>query len=190
MTRCLLFLSLLLYAASPKAPKAREIVDGYYLTLQNDTVKCKIEPRELEVFDKVTIIDSTGKYITYKANDPNGINGFGFVYKDKKYDYLPKGDELNVFHFYIVLAKGSRLNLYDRFEFSTGGNGAMTRTDHYLLEDSANNVITVSNDFLAPFKKPVKRFLNNNVALIDLFDKEVSKFQDILVFVEKANELK
>jgi hypothetical protein len=166
------------------------MVDGYYLTLQNDTVKCKIEPRELEVFDKVTIIDSMGKHLTYKANDPNGINGFGFIYNDKKYDYLPKADEQNVFSFYIVLARGPRLNLYDRFRYAADPNGTMIRTDHYLLEDSANNVLTVSNDFLAPFKKPVKRFLHNDVALIDLFDKEVSHFRDLQGFVEKANEPK
>jgi hypothetical protein len=47
-------------------------VDGYYLTLKNDTVGCKIEPRELGVFDKVTIIDAAEKYITYKSKDPNG----------------------------------------------------------------------------------------------------------------------
>jgi hypothetical protein len=46
MSRFLLLFSLLLCAATLSA---REIVDGYYLTLKNDTVRCKIEPRELEI---------------------------------------------------------------------------------------------------------------------------------------------
>jgi hypothetical protein len=102
---------------------AREIVDGYYLTLKNDTVRCKIEPRGLEVFDRVTIIDSTGKYITYKAKDPNGINGFGFVYKDGKYDYLAKADEKNDFYFFIVEETGPQVShLADLREFVRNAN--------------------------------------------------------------------
>jgi len=51
MRRILLLLSLLFCAATLSA---RETVDGYYLTLKNDTVRCKIEPKELDIFDKVT----------------------------------------------------------------------------------------------------------------------------------------
>jgi len=56
---------------------AREIVDGYYLTLKNDTVRCKIEPRGLEVFDRVTIekndfyffiVEETGPQVSHLAD--------------------------------------------------------------------------------------------------------------------------
>jgi hypothetical protein len=184
MRRPLLLLPLLLCAATLRA---REIVDGYYLTLKNDTVRCKIEPRELEIFDKVTIIDSTEKYITYKAKDPNGINGFGFIYKDRKYDYVVKVNEDNEWHFLIVIETGSRLNLYYSFHFVYTGKGGVIKADRYTLEDSAKNVISAESGILTAYKRRIREFLKDDPKLVDLFNKHVSKLDDIPEFVRMAN---
>ncbi len=184
MRRFLLLFTLLLCAAKLSA---REIVDGYYLTLGNDTVRCKIEPRELEIFDKVIIIDSTEKYITYKAKDLNGINGFGFIYKDRKYDYVLKQNEDNEWHYLIVIEKGPRLNLYYSFHFVYTGRGGVIQADRYTLEDSAKNVITAESGILTAYKKRIKEFLKGDANLVDLFNKHVSKLDDIPEFVRMAN---
>lgn len=168
---------------------ARETVDGYYLTLNNDTVRCKLEPRDLQVWYKVTIIDSTGKDITYKAKDRKGINGFGFVYQERKYDYLVKADESNDYYFLMVMETGPRLNLYYRFEYQSYGRGGTVRSEHYMLEDTAKNVITVENGLLSGYKRQIKEFLNGNPALLDLFDKHVAHLGDLPEFVRIANSI-
>jgi hypothetical protein len=184
MRRFLLFLFLLIGTGSLMA---REIVDGYYLTLTNDTVRCKIEPRDLQVWHRVTIIDSTGKDITYKAKDRNGINGFGFVYQDRKYDFLAKADESNDYYFLMVMETGPRINLYYRFEYQSYGRGGSVRSEQYMLEDTAKNVVTVENGLLSGYKSKIKEFLNGDSVLLDLFAKHVSHITDLPDFVRIAN---
>jgi hypothetical protein len=110
-------LSLLVLIGSGRL-MAREIVDGYYLTLKNDTVLCKIEPR------------------------------------DQSYE-----------------------------------KGGTVRSEHYMLEDTAKNVITVENGLLSGYKRQIREFLNGNSALLDLFDKHVSHIIDLPDFVRIANSI-
>jgi hypothetical protein len=163
-------------------------VDGYMITKSNDTVKCQINVNGLELFDKVTIIDSSGTKTKYHA-DELAINGFGFTYENNKYDYVLINNEDSHWSFMIRTVKGKRFNLYYSFEFVSTYRGASYRSDSYMMQDSAMRVVTVSGGLFNPLKKKIKKYLNGDTAMIDLLDKTVDKVTDVPKFVKAANEL-
>ncbi|HLK30754.1 MAG TPA: hypothetical protein VKT28_19410 [Puia sp.] len=144
----------------------------------------------LELFDKVTIEDSSGNSITYKANKQE-INGFGLVLDDQKYDYVLKVNEDNEWKFLIRKVQGGRFSVYYSFYFANGyGGGASYRTDIFMIEDSSQKTVTVEGGIFSSYKKKIRRFLNNDKNLIDLFDKRVLNITDIPRFIKEANAVK
>jgi len=182
------FLFFILFSATSSL-FAKDIVDGYLILSTNDTIKCKIKvPVSLEMFNKVSIIDSNGKTLTYKAQNQE-INGFGFIYENQKYDYVTKRtDDYGSASFLMTKAVGRNLNLYYSYYFSTPYNGgASYRTDVYLLEDSQKRIVYVSGGVFSAYKKKIKNFLKDDPKLLQLFDKMVLSITDIPDFVKDAN---
>jgi hypothetical protein len=168
---------------------AKDLVDGYILLSNNDTVKCKIKvPRDLAMFDKVSIKDSLGKEQTYKAKSID-INGFGFFYKDKKYDYTLILDDRAGAQFLMRELAGPRFNLYYRYDYSSAGPGASYRSDTYVLEDTAKRTVRVTGGVFSSYKKKIKVFLKDDPSMLELFDNAVSGITDIEKFVKEANSL-
>jgi hypothetical protein len=163
-------------------------VDGYMITKSNDTVKCQINVSGLELFDRVTIIDSSGTKTKYRADELT-INGFGFTYENNKYDYVLINNEDSHWSFMIRTVKGKRFNLFYSFDFVNTGRGASYRSDSYLIQDTAQRVVTVSGGLFHPLKKKLRKYLDTDSALIDLLEKTVSNINDVPKFVKAANEL-
>ena len=120
---------------------AAEIVDGYLISLSNDTVRCKIKvPKGFDLFHsftdlfvKVSIMDSAGKTQTYKAKNQD-INGFGFILDSNRYDYaLKRTDDYGAASFLLIKETGKKLNLYYSYYYVSVNGGASYRTDVYLL---------------------------------------------------------
>jgi hypothetical protein len=163
-------------------------VDGYMITKSNDTVKCQINVNGLDLFDKVTITDSSGTKTKYRA-DELGINGFGFTYENNKYDYVLINNEDSHWSFMIRTVKGKRFNLFYSFEFVSTYRGASYRSDSYMIQDTDMRVVTVSGGIFNPLKKKIKKYLGSDTAMIDLLDHTVDKVTDVPKFVKAANEM-
>ncbi len=168
---------------------AKDLIDGYILMPNNDTIKCKIKvPKDLDLFDKVSIQDSLGKEQTYKAKNKE-INGFGFFYKDQKHDYTLIVDDHGGAQFLMRKLAGTRFILYYRYDYMSFGSGASYRSDTYRLEDTAKRTVTVTGGIFSSYKKKIKTFLKDDPAMLDLFEKTVSGITDIEKFVKQANSL-
>jgi hypothetical protein len=168
---------------------AKDLVDGYILMSNNDTIKCKIKvPKDLALFDKVSIQDSLGKEQTYKAKNID-INGFGFFYQGQKYDYTLIIDDRRGAQFLMRKLAGTRFNLYYRYDYVSFASGASYRSDTYMLEDTAKRSVTVTGNAFSSYKKKIKAFLKDDPAMLDLFEKTVSGITDIEQFVKQANSL-
>jgi hypothetical protein len=168
---------------------AKDWVDGYTLLPNDDTVKCKIKvPKDLDLFDKVSVQDSLGMEQTYKSKNKE-INGFGFFYKDQKYDYALIVDDRGGAQFLMRKLAGTRFNLYYRYDYMSFGSGASYRSDTYMLQDTAKRSVTVTGNAFSSYKKKIKAFLKDDPAMLDLFEKTVSGITDIEKFVKQANSL-
>jgi hypothetical protein len=173
--------------AGTASGSAKTIVDGYLITSKNDTVKCRINVNDLELFDKVTIVDTTDKDVTYRSKRKE-INGFGFTYKDETFDYVLKADPNSNWHFFMREAQGKRLNLYYRYYWMSYYRGGSVKSEYYLLETPDQQLLLVENGLLSGYKRKIKDFLNGDAALTPLFEKTVNKFEDIPQFVKAAND--
>jgi hypothetical protein len=180
----LLFALLLL--GNPGSPLAKK-VDGYLINLTGDTVKCQIRLDGLELFRKVVIYDSAGKSTAYHA-DKQELRGFGFIYQNDKYDYVLKMHEDSTWDFLIRTLRGKRFALYYSFDMMYTGQGSYRR-DSYLIEGADKRVVTVRGGLLSNWKKKVKKFLDGDNVLLDLFDQKAQTLLGIPNFVMAANEL-
>jgi hypothetical protein len=182
------FLLFILFSLSFLAANANTIVGGYLVTLKNDTIKCKIRVDDLDLYSSVTIFDTAGIKTIYKAEHKE-ILGFGFTYKDQPYDYLLKADDDSTWLFRIRKLQGPPYNLYYFFDFRTNDhNRRSTLAGSYMIEDTANRVVTWNGVFTDNFKKRMREFLHNDQHLIDLYNKKVDHLRDIPAFVKAVNE--
>jgi hypothetical protein len=183
------FLLYILFSFIFLSGKAKTIVNGYVITLKQDTMKCKISVDGLDLFTSVTIFDTTGNKTTYKAKHRE-IAGFGFTYKNQPYDYVLKVNEDSTWLFQIRMIQGRPYNLYYSFAFNLGYPGLYNyRTNSYMIEDSANRVVSWDGIFTDHFKKRMRQFLYNDQKLIDLYNRIVNRLADIPAFVKAVNEL-
>ena len=176
---------------------AAEIVDGYLISLSNDTVRCKIKvPKGFDLFHsftdlfvKVSIMDSAGKTQTYKAKNQD-INGFGFILDSNRYDYaLKRTDDYGAASFLLIKETGKKLNLYYSYYYVSVNGGASYRTDVYLLEDAGKRIVRVSGGLFSAYKKKIREFLKESPELLSIFERKVSSISDIPDFVREANQL-
>jgi hypothetical protein len=180
-----LLLSLSLFCCLP-ALRAATVADGYMITTNNDTLRCKIKVNGLALFDKVAILDSTGSEVVYHAKSKE-LAGFGFSYEGNKYDYVLIAGEDSSWHFLIRTIKGRRFNLYYAFEKVMVGFGPLHRQDVYLIEAADNRRLTIEGGLSSFFKAKVRAFLNDDAALMELFNNKVHSISDIPDFVRAAN---
>ena len=138
------------------AGKANTIADGYFITRNNDTVKCRIRVDELDLYSSVTIIDSTGQKTTYKA-EAHEILGFGFTYDGQPYDYLLKVDDFNFSIFRMRKIKGYPYNLYYFKNYKTlDRNSRSTPAGSFMIEDTASHVVTWNGVFNDRWKERMR----------------------------------
>jgi hypothetical protein len=94
-----------------------ETVNGYIITLNNDTIKTEIHiPKNIygmfvpdETASKVKVQDSNG---SVKVFNPKEIKGYGFSYKSKQYTFLAKQTKNGKIKFLEVLLIGPKVSWY------------------------------------------------------------------------------
>ncbi|HEV3323981.1 MAG TPA: hypothetical protein VG052_00200 [Puia sp.] len=183
-----LFLSIL-FSISFLAGKANIIADGYFITRDNDTVKCRIRVDDLDLYTSVTIFDTADQKTTYKA-ERREILGFGFTYDGQPVDYLLKVDDYHFWLFRMRMVKGNPYNLYYFKNYKTlDRDNRSTPAGSFMIEDTASHVITWNGVFNDRWRARMYGFLHNDQHLIDLYNKTGNHLHDLPVFVQAVNEL-
>lgn len=145
---------------------AAELVDGYIVMANNDTVKCKMKGgRFLSTpFNGITIIDEQGQEQSVRAKDKK-IIAFGFVEKYRTYHYLyvDAGDKLEN-GFYQLMINGPRYRLYGRPTTVYGGNPT------YVLFTPTGEHTTFEPCVLCPWKKQLRELLKDDSKALELVE--------------------
>jgi len=172
---------------------AKELVDGYIIMPNNDTVHCKINLSRSVLASKIFIEDSIGNITTYKARNEE-IKGFGYVLEEKPYNYLLKTvDDEDIF----LLKKiwGDKLNLYNYYINKGGGNMSIGSNQismpayqvEVLVIEAPNKKLLPIYKLSAREMKKMKELLADDPALLKLFEERVGDIVDIPNFVIDAN---
>ena len=176
-----------------------EYVNGIFITNNNVTFHCKIMiPKdfgrfnEVYLFSKVTIMDSMGNIKKYTPND---ISGYAFIYQNKKYSYVSKQVEDDGTRLFLwPLHLGKKINEYYHYTINSanldkGSMGAVSEV--YVLEiaDTKETVSLLQGGSLTEnYKSQMRRFFENDKALLTLLAKDIKNYHDISQFVKDANK--
>jgi hypothetical protein len=170
------------------AGKANTIADGYLITRNNDTVKCRIRVDDLDLYSSVTIIDSTGQKTIYRA-EAREIVGFGFTYDGQPYDYLLMADDYNFWLFRMRKIKGYPYNVYYFKNYRTlDRSSRSTPAGSFMVEDTAGHVISWNGVFNDRWKERMYGFLHNDQSLIDLYTRTGNHLHDLPAFAKAVND--
>jgi hypothetical protein len=147
---------------------------------------------EVYLFSKVTIMDSLGNINKYAPND---IGGYAFIYQTKKYSYVSKQVEDDGTRLFLwPLHLGKKINEYYHYTINSanldkGSMGAISEV--YVLEiaDTKETISLMRGGSLTEnYKSQMRRFFENDKALLTILAKDVKNFHDISQFVKDANK--
>ena len=194
----LLFFSVLFFVCAFTSKASVDYADGYIVTKNNDTVAGKVlipkdfgHFNEPALFLKVTVLDNAG---AKKKYTPADINGYGFVYKSKKYIYVTKQvDDDGKAMFVWPRSLGKKINEYYYYSYNTsdlakGSTGGLEEV--YVLEEPETKEtvsITKGGAWTNNLKEQLRKFFENDKHLLTLLTKDVKEFHDIPGFVKDAN---
>ena len=194
----ILFFSILFLLFAFNCSAKAEYAVGYFVTKNNDTVLCKIlipksfgQFDDLALFSQVTILDSVGHKTKYT---PDEINGYVFVYNQKRYTYISKPvDDNGEQKFMWLVNFGKKVNEYCYYRSSSDNldKGGMAAVEViYVLENALTGetaAITRGGSVLNSYKAQLRRFFENDNRLMSLITVDVKDYSDISRFVEDAN---
>ena len=146
--------------------QAAELLPGYVVMANNDTVICKIKGgRFLNVpFNGVTIINEQGEEQSYTRKDKK-IIAFSFVENRVLYDYkfVDVADKSES-GFYQRIVNGARYKLYMRPATVYGGNPT------YVLFNPSGEFTYFEPCVVCPWKKQLRELLKDDPKALALVD--------------------
>jgi hypothetical protein len=195
----ILFLLQFSFLFSSASMAEDEYVNGIFVTNNNITVHCKIMiPKdfgrfnEVYLFSKVTIMDSLGNIYKY---GPADISGYAFIYHTKKYSYVSKQVEDDGTRLFLwPLHLGKKINEYYHYTINSanldkGSMGAISEVYVLELTDTKETISLLQGGSLTEnYKSQMRRFFENDKALLTLLAKDVKNYHDISQFVKDANK--
>src|SRR5450631_636989 len=114
-----------------------QTVDGYILTINNDSLLVHIQPFKQGLFSvidpcykKVAVIDSVGNTKVYTPKD---IKGYGYIYKNFRYNFVSKPIEDGSSLFLTPYVTGNKSSLY-MYNLVRNLGASVTYTDYYTFE--------------------------------------------------------
>lgn len=173
-------------------------VNGYIVTLSNDTVSVQIKISggsfigigHYNVYKKVQILDSTGGV---KILTPNDIKAYGYVYKSKEYIYRKKPVKDGSAYFLEPIAVGTNTSLYQYEETVPQGQNMWTTRDFYTFEKPNGTYLFLNSfDDLEKLKEELKKFYSEYSDVQKLVDEKFNARRhiqkDIREIIETINK--
>jgi hypothetical protein len=144
------------------AAGAADLLPGYVVMANHDTVHCKIKGGKFlsNPFYRVTIVSETGEEETLPSQTKK-IIAFGFVEKLRSFHYLfvDVGDKLES-GFYQLVVDGLKYQLYGRPATLYGGNPT------YVLFNPKRDFKKFEPCVLCPWKKQLRELFKDDPAAL------------------------
>ncbi|HXB28594.1 MAG TPA: hypothetical protein VNW49_02190, partial [Puia sp.] len=123
------------------------------------------------------------------------IMGYAFIYQSKKYNYVSKQVEDDGTKLFLwPLHLGKKINEYYHYTINSanldkGSMGAISEVYVLEIEDTKETISLLRGGSLTEnYKSQMRRFFENDKALLTLLNKDVKNFHDISQFVKDANK--
>lgn len=163
MKRLLIFTVILSFTI---AARSAELLDGYIVTADHDTVQCKIKGGRflLTPFSGAVMINAQGEEQSFGAKDKKVI-AFGFTERYARYHYLyvDAGNKTES-GYYQLLVNGPRYKLYSRPTTVYGGNPT------YVLFNPAGQFTLFEPCLVCPWRKQLREFLKDDAKALALVE--------------------
>jgi hypothetical protein len=155
-------------------------VKGYVITLKDDTLRgdIKLNPKkELEVFEKVTIIISPTEKKTFKPEKIKGYSTDSAVFVSKKLD--------DAMSFFKVLSAG-KLNLYEYdYYWEKPNKEVVTKSEYYMEKNGADKTTKIKEG--SKYKKQLAEAMADNSELVKSFDEKEFDAEDMVDIFKQYN---
>ncbi|RYE00623.1 MAG: hypothetical protein EOP50_03470 [Sphingobacteriales bacterium] len=207
--RCCL-LAALLFCVQAVHAQVADSASGYVITLQNDTVRCRIFL--LHTFNLNGDDDSFQQEVLTRdpdgaayAYNPKQLLGFGFIRKNKVFHYRSlRPDATSRPFFAKVLVLGRKLTLFydDRVVvhldgessaallLSGGQSGARTQVQFaYVLRDEEGRALRLRANRFEKMKKQLLQYFAKDKEVVSLVESMVTGFEALPDFVRAVNAL-
>lgn len=169
--------------------RAADLVNGYIIKANGDTVKCKIKlggvPRATGG-DQVTVVNQDGESIRYKAKEGEVI-GYGVYLAGRSADFRyfelkPKAES----NFYQLLYNGSKYKLYYIIETADMGT-VVTSSPKYVFVNEKGAFNFFGTCTICGWRKRLGELLQDDAAALVELEKISAK--DIPDFVGRIDKM-
>jgi hypothetical protein len=147
-------------------------VDGYIVTLNNDTEHVQVKAPGIFHYKQIKVEDSIG---TTKVFTPNDIKAYGYTYKSKHYVFRSKPIKDGSYYFLEVVKTGNKTSLYS-YVWDDGKKSE----EIYTFEKSDGTYLFLEDwDSLKKFRTALKSFYSNNLEVQQLIDNKFLERREI-----------
>lgn len=173
---------------------AQSIINGYYITQNNDTVATKIKfPKGFfgqnnftNMIEVVDSIDDTKRFT------PDDIKGYGFSADGYKYFFLSKPVKGGSYKFLTPVFIGSKASLYQHGIYTSGSGYALSSQQlMYTFEKPNNKYLFLVGRTTKKFKNELKEFFKDDPNVLRLIDDRLKYWlemkKDLLEIMQTAN---
>ncbi|SFO67336.1 hypothetical protein SAMN04488519_11146 [Algoriphagus ornithinivorans] len=166
---------------------AQDFVNGYYVTMAQDTVPCsiKIGGKKISTNYFALVVKGDGEEAqVFKAKDRQ-IAAYGFGIPGQRFDFrYIEIEKTNDGGFYRQIDYGPRFQLYLHM-VSTNVNGVVTTLPQYAVFDTNGSNFILTTHLLGNWKKNLRKLLHDQPAAL-LALEEINRNQ-IPEFIESLN---
>jgi|GEM_PF-1941225 len=170
--------------------RANDLIDGYVIMANKDTVKCKFSYRSLKKFSpfyEIRGVMESGEEQAFRAKDKKilgyGFRDFGITY-DFWYIEMKQKSESG---FYRQVINGPRYRLYSHMLSSSTYPGVSTSHPQYVLFNSAGDFVKFESCILCPWKKQMREVLKDDAKALELLESSADR-NKIPEFITAINQ--
>lgn len=174
---------------------AQKTTNGYYITLENDTVKAQIEfPSGLLGQNNFTnLIEVIENSNSKKKFTPTDIKGYGYSANGYKYVFLSKPVQDGSFKFLSPVFIGPKVSLYQYGVFTSGsGYSLASQNIFYTFEKSDNLYLFLIGRTTKKFRNELKEFFKDTPEAQRLIDDRLKYWlemkKDLLEIMQAVNK--
>lgn len=155
-------------------------VKGYVITLKDDTLRgeIKLNPKkELEVFEKVTLIISATEKKTFKPEKIKAYKTDSAYFVSKKFE--------DGMMFFKVLSAG-KLNLYEyQYYWEKPNKDVVIKSEYYMEKSGEEKTTKIKQG--SKYKKQLAEAMADNTELVKTFDEKEFDAEDMIEIFNQYN---